>query len=169
MLHFSIIGIKEKLAGGLAQECPDLGWNILNLWGCAVYLIYVCANFNHKIVYPPTPAESCPRPRLIERLNEGLERRLTLISASAGIGKTPLGSDRVDGCERPVAWLSLDEGDNDPSRFLSYIIPALQTIKAEIALDAYRVRRPSVEDRIRTLSLPPGAYAESMLFSLLTM
>ena len=75
-----------------------------------------------------------PRPRLIERLNEGLAagRKLTLISASAGFGKTTLVSEWVAGCERPVAWLSLDEGDNDPTRFLTYLVAALQTIAANI-------------------------------------
>src|SRR6266702_5269127 len=72
------------------------------------------------------------RPRLIERLNEGLYRKLTLISAPAGFGKTTLVSEWVLGCQRPPAWLSLDEGDNDPTRFLTYLIAALQTIAANI-------------------------------------
>ncbi len=58
--------------------------------------------------------------------------KLTLISASAGFGKTTLVSEWVAGCDRPVAWLSLDEGDNDLTRFLTYFIMALQTIKANI-------------------------------------
>ncbi len=66
------------------------------------------------------------------RLNEGLHRKLTLISASAGFGKTTLVSEWLADCERPVAWLSLDEMDNDPSRFLTYFIAALQTIEANI-------------------------------------
>jgi LuxR family maltose regulon positive regulatory protein len=69
-----------------------------------------------------------PRPRLIERLNAGLHRKLTLISAPAGFGKTTLLSEWVTGCERPVAWVSLDGGDNDPTRFWSYFIAALQTV-----------------------------------------
>jgi LuxR family maltose regulon positive regulatory protein len=62
-------------------------------------------------------------------MNEGLPsgRRLTLISASAGFGKTTLVSEWVAGCGQPVAWLSLDEGDNDPTRFLTYLVAALQT------------------------------------------
>ena len=61
-------------------------------------------------------------------------RKLTLISASAGFGKTTLVSEWVAGCGRPVAWLSLDEGDNDPARFLSYLMAALQTPQeAELA------------------------------------
>lgn len=78
------------------------------------------------ITLPRTKA--VPRPSLIERLNEGLDRKLTLISASAGFGKTTLVSEWGAGCERPVAWLSLDEGDNDPARFLTYLVAAVQTI-----------------------------------------
>ena len=87
-----------------------------------------------KLYIPPPRAKIVLRLRLIERLNEGfsLGCKLTLISAPAGFGKTTLVSEWVTGCDKKVAWLSLDEGDNDPSRFLSYIIAALQTIKAEI-------------------------------------
>ena len=67
-------------------------------------------------------------------MNEGLPsgRRLTLISASAGFGKTTLVSEWVAGCGQPVAWLSLDAGDNDPTRFLTYLVAALQTLAANI-------------------------------------
>src|SRR6266550_2847890 len=72
------------------------------------------------------------RPRLLERLNEGVHRKLTLISAPAGFGKTTLVSEWVEGIERPTAWLSLDEGDNDPTRFLTYLVAASQTIAPNI-------------------------------------
>ena len=87
-----------------------------------------------KLYIPPPRPKVVLRPRLIERLNEGLSagRKLTLISAPAGFGKTTLVSEWVAGCERPVAWLSLDEGDNDPTRFLTYLVAALQTIAANI-------------------------------------
>jgi LuxR family maltose regulon positive regulatory protein len=67
-------------------------------------------------------------------LNDGLVagRKLALISASAGFGKTTLVSEWVAGCKRPVAWLSLDEGDNAPTLFLTYLVAALQTIMANI-------------------------------------
>src|SRR5574341_970452 len=83
-----------------------------------------------KLYIPPTRPQLVPRPRLIERLSEGLRRTpgVTLISAPAGFGKTTLVSEWVAGCERPVAWLSLDEGDNDPARFLTYLVAALQTL-----------------------------------------
>jgi ATP/maltotriose-dependent transcriptional regulator MalT len=74
------------------------------------------------------------RPRLIERLNEGMHRRLTLICAPAGFGKTTLLSEWATGCERPSAWLSLDEGDNEPTRFLSYFVAALQSVAADIGV-----------------------------------
>ena len=85
-----------------------------------------------KLYIPPTRPEFVPRPRLIERLNASLHRKLTLISAPAGFGKTTLVSEWVAGCERPVAWLSLDEGDNDPTCFLTYLVAALQTIATNI-------------------------------------
>jgi LuxR family transcriptional regulator, maltose regulon positive regulatory protein len=68
------------------------------------------------------------RSRLIERLDAGLHGKLTLVSAPAGFGKTTLVSDWVARCGRPTAWLSLDHGDNDPMRFLTYLVAALQTI-----------------------------------------
>jgi LuxR family transcriptional regulator, maltose regulon positive regulatory protein len=87
-----------------------------------------------KLYIPPTRSNIVLRPRLVERLNEGLAagRKLTLISAPAGFGKTTLVSEWVASCGRPVAWLSLDEGDNDPTRFLTYFIAALQTIEVNI-------------------------------------
>ena len=83
-----------------------------------------------KLYISPPRAKIVLRPRLIERLNEGLHRRLTLVSAPAGFGKTTLVSEWVAGCGRPIAWLSLDEGDSDPTRFLAYLVAALQTILA---------------------------------------
>jgi len=80
-----------------------------------------------KLYLPPPRPKIVLRQRLIERLNEGLLCKLTLISASAGFGKTTLVSEWVGVCERPVAWLSLDEGNNDPTRFLTYLVAALQT------------------------------------------
>ncbi len=72
-----------------------------------------------KLYIPPPRPKVVLRPRLIERLNEGLHGTpgMTLISAPAGFGKTTLVSEWVAGCKRPVAWLSLDEGDNDPITF----------------------------------------------------
>src|SRR5262245_55193153 len=82
-------------------------------------------------LYVPSPRPSVVlRPRLIERLNEGARsgRKLTLISAPAGFGKTTLASAWVGQGDRPAAWLSLDESDNDPSQFLTYLVAALQAI-----------------------------------------
>lgn len=86
-----------------------------------------------KLYIPPPRPKTVFRPYLIERLNQGLHRKLTLISAPAGFGKTTLVSEWVANCERPVAWLSLDEGDNDFPRFLTYFAAALQTIAPDIA------------------------------------
>src|SRR5436190_5300320 len=85
-----------------------------------------------KLYVPPPRPKVVLRHRLIEQLNESLHRKLTLVSAPAGFGKTTLVSEWVEGIERPTAWLSLDEGDNDPARFLAYLVAALQTIAATI-------------------------------------
>jgi LuxR family maltose regulon positive regulatory protein len=87
-----------------------------------------------KLYVPPPRPNIVHRSRLIERLNEGLStgRKLTLISAPAGFGKTTLVSEWIAGCEKSVSWLSLDEGDTNTVRFLSYLIAALQTIESNI-------------------------------------
>jgi LuxR family maltose regulon positive regulatory protein len=98
-----------------------------------------------KLYVPPISPSMVLRPRLVERLDRGLSRKLTLISAPAGFGKTSLASEWTGCCGRneleapgepaapnglPVrtAWLSLDEEDNDPSRFLTYVVAALRTV-----------------------------------------
>ena len=87
-----------------------------------------------KLFIPPTRPELVPRPRLIERLDRGLHRKLTLISAPAGIGKTTLMTEWLENLEGDakkenqieykIAWLSLDESDINQARFLSYFIAA---------------------------------------------
>jgi LuxR family maltose regulon positive regulatory protein len=91
-----------------------------------------------KLYVPPPRPQLVPRPRLIERLNRGLQAggKLTLIAAPAGFGKTTVVSEWVAGIPRLPVWLSLDEGDNDLSRFLTYVVAALQTIDAGLGADA---------------------------------
>ncbi len=81
-----------------------------------------------KLFVPPPRPRVVPRPRLIKQLNDGLYGKLTLVSAPAGFGKTTLVSEWLASCGRPAAWLSLDEGDSDPARFLLYLVAALRTI-----------------------------------------
>ncbi len=120
-----------------------------------------------KLYIPPPRSKVVLRSRLIERLNEGLYqergfgRKLTLISAPAGFGKTTLVSEWIAGCERRepkvrVAWLSLDEGDNDPTRFLTFLIAALQTIVPKIGagmLDVLQAPQPPSIESILTALL----------------
>lgn len=103
-----------------------------------------------KLYVPPARPKVVRRLHLIERLNEGLHGKLTLISAPAGFGKTTLVSEWIQtfrqgatsSSARPVslspplavAWLSLDEGDNDPTRFLTYLVAALQTLAPQIGV-----------------------------------
>ncbi len=81
-----------------------------------------------KLYIPPPRPNAVLRPHLLKRLNDGLERKLTLISAPAGFGKTTLVSEWAAQCQRPIAWLSLDTEHNDPMRFLAYLVAALQTV-----------------------------------------
>lgn len=97
-----------------------------------------------KLFVPSLRAAFVPRPRLVARLNQGLKSgaKLTLISAPAGFGKTTLASEwlvqladsqSATAAEKTaVAWLSLDEEDNDPTRFLTYFVAALQTMVANL-------------------------------------
>ena len=91
-----------------------------------------------KLFVPLPPPKIVLRPRLIAQLDEGLlaRRKLTLISAPAGFGKTSLVTEWLARSDRKVAWLSLDQGDNDPTRFLAYLIAALQTIAPAIGMGA---------------------------------
>ncbi|HZW04912.1 MAG TPA: AAA family ATPase, partial [Anaerolineaceae bacterium] len=87
-----------------------------------------------KLYIPAPRPRVVLRPHLIEQLNEGLAKgcKLTLISAPAGFGKTTLVSEWIAGCGRSVAWLSLDEGDNNLIHFISSLVLAIQTKKEGI-------------------------------------
>jgi LuxR family transcriptional regulator, maltose regulon positive regulatory protein len=108
-----------------------------------------------KLYLPPTRPKIVLRPHLTGQLNDGLHRKLTLISAPAGFGKTTLVCEWVAGCGRPAAWLSLDAGDNDPLRFLTYLVAALQTINGDIGKGMSAVLQspqpPPVESMLTTL------------------
>jgi hypothetical protein len=88
-----------------------------------------------KLYVPPARSSIVPRPRLTDRLNVGVRSRLTLIIAPAGWGKTTLLSAwhaDPSRAAKPVAWVSLDVGDNDPVRFWTYLITALNRLHAGI-------------------------------------
>ncbi|RLC69514.1 MAG: helix-turn-helix transcriptional regulator, partial [Chloroflexi bacterium] len=123
-----------------------------------------------KLYIPPVRPELVSRQRLIEQLNAGLHRKLTLISAPAGFGKTTLLSEWVAGCGRPVAWLSLDEGDNDSAQFWAYLIAALQTIHegiGEATLAALQSPQPpSVEPLLTDLINEIAGLADSFTLAL---
>jgi LuxR family transcriptional regulator, maltose regulon positive regulatory protein len=81
-----------------------------------------------KLYVPRGRPGAVARSRLYERLDEGVRRDLTVVSAPAGFGKTTLLADWSRQSGLPVAWVSLDERDDDPIRFLSYLLAAIGTI-----------------------------------------
>jgi len=97
-----------------------------------------------KLYMPAARPGQVPRPRLTARLDEGLARGLVLACAPAGYGKTVLLADWARRGEHPVAWLSLDAGDNDPARFWRHAIAALDRA------------RPGTGERMGPLLGPPA-------------
>ena len=94
-----------------------------------------------KLYIPVAPVSRVVRTRLIERLGEAERKALTIISAPAGFGKTTLLAEWIAQTPLPVAWLSLDNGDNDPYRFLSYLIAALDSILEGVGAEAGQLMR----------------------------
>jgi LuxR family transcriptional regulator, maltose regulon positive regulatory protein len=110
-----------------------------------------------KLFVPRPRPELVPRPRLLARLEEGLkEGRCSLLSAPAGAGKTSLLATWVAGLDRPVAWLALDERDQEVHQVLRYLVASIQTITPECGRRA-----------LALLDAPPMASAEIVLTSLL--
>jgi LuxR family maltose regulon positive regulatory protein len=85
-----------------------------------------------KFFAPPRPAHDVARPLLSQRLDAGLSRKLTLVCAAAGFGKSTLVSQWAQDCPLPSAWLSLDGDDRDPHRFLEYVLGSLQLVSQTV-------------------------------------
>jgi LuxR family maltose regulon positive regulatory protein len=85
-----------------------------------------------KLYIPRVKSGIVPRPHLVGRLNAGLNGKLTLISAPAGFGKTTLLSEWIPHSPRCVTWLSLDNGDHEPTRFWAYFIASLQGLRSDL-------------------------------------
>jgi LuxR family maltose regulon positive regulatory protein len=94
-----------------------------------------------KLYAPPVLGAAVRRPRLVQRIEEGLAGRVTLISAPAGFGKTTLAAEWRERTRVPVAWLSLDEDDREPLRFLAYLVAALQAVEPSLGERTARMLR----------------------------
>jgi len=103
-----------------------------------------------KIFIPPVRSDLLSRPHLTEKLDEIADYPLTLISASAGSGKTTILSEWVTTTEYTVAWISLDSDDNDPSQFLTYIISALKTIRENFGQEVLESLHSGQSEQVET-------------------
>lgn len=109
-----------------------------------------------KLFVPPPRAKIVLRLHLNEQLNAALQRKLTLVSAPAGFGKTTLVAEWCNLQKAEIAWLSLDEEDSDPARFLTYLVAALQTISPHLGkgvLEALQSPQPPPTKAILTVLL----------------
>jgi LuxR family maltose regulon positive regulatory protein len=92
-----------------------------------------------KFHTPQVRSDWVRRPRLEKRLDQGLDRKLTLVSAPAGFGKSSLVASSLSESDRHAAWLSLDEGDNDRVRFWTYVIAAIQAVEQDVGDEAKQI------------------------------
>ena len=86
-----------------------------------------------KLYKPALRPLLVPRTRLLEKLDKGLPGKVNLVSAPAGFGKSTLVAAWLEEVKRPFSWLSLDEEDNEPVRFFTYVAAALQSLSEEVA------------------------------------
>ena len=110
-----------------------------------------------KLYRPRSGSDLIHRARLIERLNTGLSSNVTLISAPAGFGKTTLIADWVQTLNRPSAWLSLDEHDNELAAFVHSLAAALQTVFP----DAFQ----ATASLLKAPQFPPADYVTTLLIN----
>ena len=106
-----------------------------------------------KLYIPPLRPNRVSRPRLLQRLNDGVRpgTRLILISAPAGFGKTTLAVEWVHERGLPAAWLSLDDSDNDPARFWQYIVAAFQAVEPGLGQDLQSALQASQSPLLESL------------------
>ena len=106
-----------------------------------------------KLYIPPLRPNLVARPRLLARMDAGAHGRLTLVSATAGFGKSTLVSTWIAARDQPAAWLALDPDDGEPTRFLVYVIAALQTVAPDLgAAVLARLQSPQPPDATTALT-----------------
>jgi LuxR family transcriptional regulator, maltose regulon positive regulatory protein len=104
-----------------------------------------------KLSVPPVRRGLVRRQRLTSLLEQGLSRGLVIVSAPAGFGKTTILSELAAQAGMPVAWLSLDEGDNDPLRFLLYLAASMvRTGSGDAALQMLMAMPPAPAEMVAT-------------------
>ena len=104
-----------------------------------------------KLFLPPARQTLVDRPVLVDQLKEGLRGKLTLVSAPAGFGKTSLMAAWRKQTDTPLAWFSLDEEDNEPARFLDYLIGALQMVDEDLGDESAELLKRSTTPPLKVV------------------
>src|SRR6266480_5003085 len=150
--------VAQALADALVETAPDTDADAAVPSAQAVSQVLrsdaLTPRLSTKLHRPLPRAQLVRRPQLAERLTQGVMGPLTLVSAPAGFGKTTLLAQWLAESGMPVAWLSLEPGDNEPVRFLSYLIAALQTLDPHlgaVALTLLQMPQPAAAETVLTL------------------
>lgn len=115
-----------------------------------------------KLSRPETASKAILRPRLLSRLNDGLDKRVTLISAPAGCGKTTLAAQWLGQSKLRSGWVTLERDDDDPERFLRYVVAGIRTAVPEFGAKIWAL--------LSAVQLPPPGYiADAMVSELETL
>ena len=152
----------REAAGRLAGDAEDMG-SLQADEGTPpfVHVPFVSQELTSTVILqssitpPRLPVQHVARPCLLALLEQGLRGPVTLVSAPAGSGKTTLLAEWAATSARPMAWLSCEEGENDPARFLSSLIAALTRVDAHLDITAQTERpwHPSEHERVLTCLL----------------
>lgn len=100
-----------------------------------------CLLLSTKLRIPPVRTKAIPRAALIRHLEDSVARKLTCISAPAGFGKTHLVAQWLEQHPHPAAWLTLSTADNDPTRFFTYMVAAVQQLNPHIGMTVANLAR----------------------------
>jgi LuxR family maltose regulon positive regulatory protein len=125
---------------------------------------------NFKLTPRPLQAHEVFRMRLVQQINEGVRRKMTVVSAAGGFGKTTAISQWAAQAAQKVAWLSLEKSDNDPGKFLKHFIASLQTVHPDIGKGIFEslqsANKPAMESALQKMLDQTGIILQDFVVAL---